>query len=143
MVEPKTVQYFKEVSEINLEKIKVLIVEDNKINQMITQKTLSKMNIKSDVVDNGEAAVELAKENKYNVILMDIHMPGISGVEATKQIREFNKDLIIFALTAVTLDDKLDEFKAAGFTDVISKPFKQETFEKILHTSLTNSKIID
>jgi len=141
--QPKTVQYFKEVSEINLEKIKVLIVEDNKINQMITQKTLSKMNIKSDVVDNGEAAVELAKENKYNVILMDIHMPGISGVEATKQIREFNKDLIIFALTAVTLDDKLDEFKAAGFTDVISKPFKQETFEKILHTSLTNSKIID
>ena len=56
---------------------------------MITQKdSLSKMNLTSDIVDNGEAAVELVKQKKHNVVLMDIHMPGISGVEATKQIRE-------------------------------------------------------
>ena len=140
--EIKQLHYFKDLEASKLENISVLIVEDNKINQMITQKTLSKMKIKSDIVDNGEAAVELIKEKKYNVILMDIHMPGIGGVEATKQIRKLDKNLIIFALTAVTLDDKLDEFKKAGFTNVISKPFKQEMFEKILFTELTNQNII-
>ncbi len=140
--EIKQIEYFKGLDPSKLQNINVLIVEDNKINQMITQKTLSKMNIKSDIVDNGEAAVELVKEKKHNVILMDIHMPGISGVEATKQIREFDTDLIIFALTAVTLDDKINEFKSAGFTDVISKPFKQEVFEKILFTELTKQDII-
>ena len=110
---------------------------------MITQKILSKMNISSSIVDNGEDAVIAAKQYKYNVILMDIHMPGISGIEATKQIRAFNKDLIIFALTAVTLDDKIKEFKETGFTNIISKPFKQDVFEKILYTELTKAKIID
>ncbi len=143
ITEVKQIEYFKDVEKNNLENINVLIVEDNKINQMITQKTLSKMKITSDIVDNGEAAVELVKQKKHNVVLMDIHMPGISGVEATKQIRVFDKDLIIFALTAVTLDDKLNEFKTAGFTNVISKPFKQEVFEKILFTELTKQDIIN
>ena len=143
-IEKQTAEsYFKTISKKELDKICVLIVEDNKINQMITQKTLSKMNISSHIVDNGEDAVIHAKTNKYNVVLMDIHMPGISGVEATKQIREFDKDLIIFALTAVTLDDKIQEFNEVGFTNIISKPFKQEMFEKILYTELTKAKIID
>jgi len=68
---------------------------------------------------------------------MDIHMPGISGLEATKRIRDFNKELTIFALTAVTLEDKMHEFDEAGFDDIISKPFKQETFEKKLYTALS------
>ncbi len=143
-VEEQTAEnYFRNISKKELDKINVLIVEDNKINQMITQKILSKMNISSSIVDNGEDAVIAAKQYKYNVILMDIHMPGISGIEATKQIRAFNKDLIIFALTAVTLDDKIKEFKETGFTNIISKPFKQDVFEKILYTELTKAKIID
>jgi hypothetical protein len=67
---------------------------------------------------------------------MDIHMPGISGLEATKIIRTFDKELTIFALTAVTLEDKMDEFDEAGFDDIISKPFKQEDFEKKLFEAL-------
>ena len=63
---------------------KILIVEDNKINQMITKKILNKMGLYCDVVDNGEAAIEQVKSTEYNVVLMDIHMPGISGLEATK-----------------------------------------------------------
>jgi len=125
---------------LDLSKIKILVVEDNKINQMITKKILNKMNLECDVVDNGEDAVEHVKENKYGVVLMDIHMPGISGLEATKIIRTFNKELTIFALTAVTLEDKMHEFDEAGFNDIISKPFKQEDFEKKLFNALLKTK---
>jgi len=122
-----------------LENLKVLVVEDNKINQMITKKILEKNKMVCDVADNGEIAVALVKENKYNLILMDIHMPGISGIEATQQIREFNKDIPIIALTAVTIDENLDDFYRAGFNEIIPKPFKTEDFfEKIHHTLFVN-----
>jgi len=130
------IQYFKDINEIDLKDINILVVEDNKINQMITKKILNKMKLNCDVVDNGEDAVEIVKHKDYHVILMDIHMPGISGLEATRIIRTFNKDITIFALTAVTLEDKMHEFDEAGFDDIISKPFKQEDFEKKLYDAL-------
>ncbi|WP_458628977.1 tetratricopeptide repeat-containing hybrid sensor histidine kinase/response regulator [Winogradskyella sp. PC D3.3] len=127
---------------LDLSNVKILIVEDNKINQMITKKILNKMNLYCDVVDNGEAAVEQVKHTAYDIVLMDIHMPGISGLEATKIIRTFDKELTIFALTAVTLEDKMHEFGDAGFDDIISKPFKQDDFEDKLHAALSGEKII-
>ena len=130
--------YFSEESDnkLDLTNVKILVVEDNKINQMITKKILTKMNLVCDIVDNGEAAVDMIKSNDYNIILMDIHMPGISGIEATKRVRSFDKELTIFALTAVTIEDKMHEFEEAGFTDIIPKPFKQEEFEKKLYHAL-------
>jgi len=107
---------------------------------MITKKILNKMSLSCDIVDNGEDAVERVKQNRYDVVLMDIHMPGISGLEATKIIRTFDKELTIFALTAVTLEDKMHEFDEAGFNDIISKPFKQDDFEKKLYNALINNK---
>jgi len=133
--------YFKDIKDMDLSEVKILVVEDNKINQMITKKILNKMNLNCDVVDNGEEAVELVKNNTYNVVLMDIHMPGISGLEATKRIRAFDKELIIYALTAVTLEDKMPEFDEAGFNDIISKPFKQEDFEKKLFLALSGNEV--
>lgn len=129
------------MEDLDLSEVKILIVEDNKINQMITKKILNKMGLYCDVVDNGEAAVEQVKSTAYNVVLMDIHMPGISGLEATKIIRTFDKDLTIFALTAVTLEDKMHEFGEAGFNDIISKPFKQEDFENKLHDVLSGKEV--
>ncbi len=133
-------ELFKNVNDLDLEKVNILIVEDNKINQMITKKILSKMKLNCEVVDNGEDAVEIVKEKTYDIVLMDIHMPGISGIEATKRIRAFDKELTIFALTAVTLEDKMQEFDEAGFDDIISKPFKQEDFEKLLFSALFENK---
>lgn len=139
----KATNYFDEdTSELDLSNVKILVVEDNKINQMITKKILTKMNLVCDVVDNGEDAVEMIKTNNYNIILMDIHMPGISGIEATKRVRSFDKELTIFALTAVTIEDKMQEFEEAGFTDIIPKPFKQEEFEKKLYHALSSKKSV-
>lgn len=136
----KKSEHVENIKALDLENIKILIVEDNKINQMITKKILTKMGLSCDVVDNGEDAVEHVKNIEYSVVLMDIHMPGISGLEATKRIRTFDKELTIFALTAVTLEDKMHEFDEAGFDDIISKPFKQETFEKKLYEALSEKE---
>ncbi|RNC85119.1 MAG: response regulator [Winogradskyella sp.] len=133
----KESKHIENIKSLDIENIKILVVEDNKINQMITKKILNKMGLECDIVDNGEDAVEKVRNIEYNVVLMDIHMPGISGLEATKRIRGFNKELTIFALTAVTLEDKMHEFEEAGFDDIISKPFKQDTFEKKLFVALS------
>jgi len=107
----------------------ILLVEDVKINQLITQKTLEKKQIKCITADNGEDAVKYAKQNNFDLILMDLHMPGISGIEATKQIREFNKNVPIIALTALTIEEEeLEDFNNAGFDDTLPKPFKNEVF---------------
>ena len=106
----------------------ILIVEDNKINQMITRKILEKNQVVCNVADNGTVAIDMVKNNDYDLILMDIHMPGITGIEATIEIRKFNKEIPIIALTAVTLDDNLDEFYLNGFNDIIPKPYKTEEF---------------
>jgi len=127
---PKNIIY--DVDYVALENRKILVVEDNKINQMITRKILEKNKMNCMVADNGMDAIKLVKEHDYDVILMDIHMPGISGIETTQKIRSFNKDIPIIALTAVTIDENLDDFYRAGFNEIIPKPFKpEEFFEKI------------
>jgi len=142
VIKVKKKDLFKDAKDLDLSKINILVVEDNKINQMITKKILTKMKLHCEVVDNGEDAVDKIRENTYNIVLMDIHMPGISGIEATKRVRSFNKELTIFALTAVTLEDKMQEFDEAGFDDIISKPFKQEDFEKKLFSALLKNNSI-
>lgn len=121
---------------------KVLVVEDNKINQMITRKILEKNKMLCDVADNGEDAIEKIKAGSYDVILMDIHMPGISGTDATTRIREFEKNVPILALTAVTIDENIDEFFVAGFTDIIPKPYKVEEFFSKIYKCIKNKDVV-
>jgi len=126
-----------------LENRHILIVEDNKINQMITRKILEKNNITCETADNGEIAVERVRKEKYDLILMDIHMPGISGMEATQHIRTFDQEIPILALTAVTIEENLDEFYQVGFNDVIPKPYKIEEFFLKIYNGLKNANVID
>ena len=119
----------------------VLVVEDNKINQVITKKMLNKRGIDCDIASNGTDAVEMANVNDYDGILMDIHMPGISGVEATIEIRKFDKQTPIIALTAISLDDSLENFYAAGCNDVVTKPFKPELFYQKIGENILDKKV--
>lgn len=131
-----------EISEqdFDLKGLHILIVEDNKINQVITKKMLTKKEITSDIANNGGEAIDKARENKYDAILMDIHMPGIGGEEATIEIRKFDKITPIVALTAISLDDSLESFYAAGCNDVITKPFKPEVFYQKIGENVFNNK---
>lgn len=127
--------------EFQFKGLHVLIVEDNKINQVITKKMLTKKEITCDIANNGNEAIDLAKNNTYDAILMDIHMPGISGEEATRQIRKFDQNIPIIALTAISLDDSLDSFYEAGCNDVVTKPFKPEVFYQKIGENIFRSKM--
>lgn len=120
----------------SLEGKKVLLVEDNEINQFLAKTLLTKWKMIVDVVDNGKLAVERLQEEKYDVILMDMQMPVMGGIEATKILRKDLKLVTpIIALTASAIKGVDEECFAAGMDDYISKPFNHsELFNKILNT---------
>ena len=121
-------------------KKKVLLVEDNKINQMITQKMLEKRGISCKIIDNGEDAIEEAKINNYDLILMDVHLPGINGTEATSEIRKFNTCTPIVALTAISLNENREMLLSYGMNEVITKPFEPEHFYNVVTKYLTSTE---
>lgn len=119
---------------------KVLLVEDNKINQMITQKMLEKRGISCNIIDNGEDAIEDVKINNYDLILMDVHLPGINGTEATSEIRKFNNHIPIVALTAISLNENREMLLSYGMNEVITKPFEPEHFYMVVTKYLTSTE---
>jgi CheY-like chemotaxis protein len=118
---------------------KILLVEDNKINQMITQKMLSRKEMECTILDNGEEAIQILKNNTYDLVLMDVHLLGINGTIATQQIREFDTKTPIIALTAISLNENREMLISYGMTDVITKPFIPEDFYTTLAENFSNS----
>ncbi|MEZ0184035.1 hybrid sensor histidine kinase/response regulator [Flavobacterium oncorhynchi] len=124
----EVVQEEKTYDDSQLQHKSILLIEDNKINQMITRKMLENKAITCEIIDNGEEAVELLKVKRFDMILMDVHLPGINGTTATQQIREFDKTTPIIALTAISLDENRDMLLSYGMNDVITKPFVPDEF---------------
>ena len=110
----------------------ILLVEDNKINQMVTKKILEKYQMKVSIAETGEEAVTMAKNGQFDLILMDIHLPGINGTEATHQIRVFDQDIPIIGLTAISLNENRENLMSYGLDDIITKPFDVENFYFIM-----------
>ena len=111
---------------------KVLIVEDNKINQIVTKNILLRENFECEVVDNGISAIEYVKNGKFDLVLMDLNMPLMSGIEASIKIREFDKEIPIVALTAIEIEDVREDIKRAEIDDIINKPFDKNEFYKVI-----------
>lgn len=103
----------------------VLVVEDNKINQIVTKKTLEKNSFICTVCDDGYAALELLADQKFDIILMDINMPIINGFETSKLIRKKGITTPIIALTAFDKQEVSEQVLASGMNDIIIKPFEQ------------------
>ena len=99
----------------------------------MTKKILSTKNITTDIVASGAEAIEIVKENAYDVILMDIHMPEMDGYQATEAIRKFNKEVPIIAFTAVSLDDSFHKIINSGMNDMILKPFVASQLFALIH----------
>lgn len=117
---------------------KILVVEDNKINQMITKRMLENKEILCEVIDNGEDAIEAVKNNNYDLVLMDVHLPGINGTIATQEIRKFNSTTAIIAMTAISLNENREMLLSFGMNDVITKPFIPNDFYIMLAKYLDN-----
>ncbi|MCP9201144.1 response regulator [Gramella sp. GC03-9] len=119
---------------------KILIVDDNRINQVVTQRILTKKEFECKVAGNGTEAIEMVKAEDFDLILMDVNMPGISGLEASREIRKFNATIPILALTAVEVDEIREEIITAGMSGIIVKPYDVQKFYQIVykHLSLQN-----
>ncbi len=122
-------------------KISVLVVEDNLINQKISSFSLQKAGMEVTLANNGLEAIELFKEQDFDVILMDIQMPVMDGYEATRKIRKIEKSLNthipIIALTANAMQGDAEKCLAAGMDNYISKPFKINKLITILNEIVT------
>ncbi|NVJ88680.1 MAG: response regulator [Flavobacteriaceae bacterium] len=129
-----------EVKDNNFKNTKVLLVEDNIINVMVAKQILTKEKMKVDIATNGKVAVEKVKQNTYDVILMDINIPIMDGYKATKEIRKFNKEILVLALSASVFMEIKDKISASGMNGFIFKPFNPDELLKqiYIHTKKSN-----
>ena len=122
--------------------INVLVAEDNEINQMLISEILNKLDITSVIVNDGYEAIVSAQNNHYDVIFMDIQMPVVNGIEATKAILEdsLNKETPIVAMTSNVLEDDIVRYKEIGMYSHIGKPFHSNDIVNLL-SNLFNAEI--
>ncbi|HSD59041.1 MAG TPA: response regulator [Methanotrichaceae archaeon] len=114
--------------------LRILLVEDNPINQKVALLMLKKLGYCADVATNGLEALKALEYHHYDVILMDIQMPGMDGIEATKRIREYwlNRSIIIIAITAHALEFTREDCLKAGMDGYMTKPITTEDLKAAL-----------
>jgi PAS domain S-box-containing protein len=126
----------------DLGKLKILLAEDNDINQVLVKNILKHWGFESKAVASGDMVVSLLEEEDFDLVLMDIQMPHKSGIEVTQEIRQLSnpvkRNIPVIALTAFTIKGEEKKYRAAGMDAFLTKPFKEkdlyETIVKVLET---------
>lgn len=126
-----------DISAIKKPRVTALLVEDNKVNQIVAKTMLTKMEIKVDIADNGQIAVEKLTSTDYDIVFMDMQMPVMDGLTATQRIREDNspvknRKVYIIAMTANAMKGDRETCLKAGMNDYIAKPIRKEDLESAL-----------
>ncbi len=126
-----------DVNSFDFKSLNVLLAEDNEINQKVGSMVLKTLGIDCHVASNGSQAIKLQMKNNFDVILMDVHMPEMDGLEATAEIKKYynthptgNKPVIV-AVTANAFREDREKCLAAGMDYYLSKPFKTEDLKKL------------
>ncbi|OUS25744.1 hypothetical protein A9Q99_19980 [Gammaproteobacteria bacterium 45_16_T64] len=129
----------------SLRGLQVLVAEDQEPNQLLVKMILDDLGVESTICGNGERAVRALQDNRFDLVLMDLQMPVMGGIEATKIIRETHtdKELPIIALSAKAMDIDRAECKNAGMNDFASKPYVAEELINVLNrwATSTNSEL--
>jgi CheY-like chemotaxis protein/HPt (histidine-containing phosphotransfer) domain-containing protein len=122
----------------NLRGKRVLVAEDNKINQQVAREALEESGVIVEIADNGEVAVEMIRESRFDAVLMDVQMPGIDGYEASRRIRSDRRfdSLPIIAMTAHSLSGDREKCLEAGMNDHLPKPVDFDELHAMLETWL-------
>lgn len=116
--------------------MRILVVDDQEANRDVAGSILSKLGVEAHFANSGEEALELCNQKAFNLIFMDVHMPGgIDGVEAAQKLKEtnFGDDIVVYGLTS---DDSLENKKRcaqAGMSNFIKKPLKVEDIQKVIN----------
>lgn len=113
---------------------RILLVEDNPVNQLVAKGMLSKLGCEVIVAAHGGEALKFLEEQRFDLVLMDCNMPVMDGYEASRQIRRSGRwpDLPIVALTANALSEERERCRAAGMNDYLAKPFRREELSGLL-----------
>lgn len=120
------------------ENAKILLVEDNIVNQRVAVLIMKRLNLRCDIASDGQKAIEMYKERLYDLIFMDIEMPLMDGLQSSKLIREFEKNeglnnrTSIIALTASEPDDLAGKYLEAGMDGFIEKPIRADLLADFL-----------
>jgi len=133
----------RETISIGTSNFNILIVDDNKINQIVTQNILKKKGYTCNLASNGMAAIEKVKNESFDLVLMDINMPEMNGLDATTVIRTFNTHIPIIALTAVEEGEIRDQALSVGMNDVIIKPYDTQQFFQTIMKNISKVKYIN
>lgn len=121
---------------------RILIVEDNRINQTVTRKILEREGVVCTIAENGEISVNMMKHQSFDLILMDINMPVMNGLEATKEIRKMNSTVPILALTAVEVEEMRHSIYDSGMNDIIVKPYDISKFTQTILKHISGAEIL-
>ena len=126
-------------------KARILVADDTRMNLTVVINLLKTTGINIDTADNGEEALKLSEQTKYDVILLDQRMPGMDGVETLKamraQVTNKNTDTPVICLTADAIRGARDRYISEGFTDYLTKPVEGESLEKMLLEYLPEEKV--
>ena len=116
----------------NFENVRILIVDDNAVNGLLTQKILERQEITTKVVHSGFSALDIIDKQSFDLILMDMFMPKLNGIETIQKIRESNNHIPIILLTAMEISEAYAKVVNTEISGVISKPFEPELlYDKI------------
>jgi two-component system, sensor histidine kinase len=121
---------------IDIKNIKILLAEDNIINQKLYLTILTKSGAEVVIADNGKEAINQLKKGEFDIVLMDVQMPVMDGITATEKIRKTGNKIPIIALTANAFKEDIDKCLKAGMNDFISKPIKMNKFISIIYSNL-------
>ncbi len=127
-------------SSVNSKVKKILIVEDNSINCFVATSILKKIGYDFEIVENGKEAVEICQKYKYGLILMDIFMPIMDGIEATKIIRQRDKNTPIVAVTANYQSDDIKLYLAVGMNNCLPKPLTIKNLTSVIGQYISSNK---
>lgn len=121
-----------------LKELKILVAEDNRINQRIAILTFKQLGVSIDIASNGLEALEKYRKKQYDLILMDMQMPEMDGLEATSEIRTFEQEskmshrAVIVALTGSEPTEKRDVCLEAGMNDYMEKPIQEKLLRSLI-----------
>jgi CheY-like chemotaxis protein len=139
------VESFPEIPHIGeLSNLRIILAEDNLVNQKIMIAYLTKLNCVFDLAENGEEVLELLKSKDYDVILMDCQMPLLDGYDTTQAIRQMeanhqlSKHIVIIAMTANAFAEDRDRCLASGMDDYLSKPLRKQQLKETLERWMQN-----
>ena len=108
--------------------VRVLVADDNKVNLVLATQLLKRKHILFDTAANGQEAYDLFRQNRYDLVLMDLRMPVMDGFESTALIRESDAHVPVIALTASAFENEKERALASGFSGYLIKPFVPEEF---------------